>query len=519
MLDSQHCFLASTKAHNTTGRIEYDDCSENHAAFSHGLDLDLEGRSLDIRGGRGSDLISVAGRAGPFSGGLGDDFMTAAGGSDQTLDGGFGNDNIRADRASGGRLFGGMGDDNLNMQHDVDSEESSIADGGNGDDTLFAQISTLDGAAQSHSVLRGGAGDDEFGLRVRTNDGAYLEAAQIGALDQTNEAGDPVVNSGIMAQIEDFRPGADVLNIDIRGFNDEGSFHDYRGFELTQWDGGTDIDLIFDGLRPDANGTYELISTIRLDGVTGLTVDDINIEAGDPGMVGTPGDDVIEVIAATAPARIMAGDGDDNVTFIGSGDTSLEGGAGDDTLTSTGDGNTLISGPGNDVLAGGPASMMMGGDGDDQVTLDLNRGPNDTAGLAYGNAGDDTLIGLGQMGSGFPDGGYGALFGGPGADTFDVTLELVSRENGNSTGTQFVSTGLSVGDFNPDEDVLTIQIDRAAGGEEREMTSAEIGTSRFGMTQLVMRFAATATDPATEATMLLGDNANITLDDIAFIQA
>ncbi|WP_113912320.1 calcium-binding protein [Roseovarius dicentrarchi] len=484
-------------------------------------DLDLDDRSLDVRAGRGSDLIAAGDRSGTFSGGVGADFLSAAGGAGQTLDGGFGEDDITATDVSGAQLFGGEGNDYLSIQHDPNGDENSVADGGNGFDFLAANISTPDGTGQSYSVLRGGEDGDGFDLLIRTNDDAYLEAVRSGTLTQTNAAGDPVVDAGVMARIADFGPGDD-MNIDIRGADEgAGSLHDYRGFEVIERDGGTDLRLIWDGLRPDADGTYELNATVRFDGVTDLSDVGLYITALSPGMIGTEGDDVIALDSFLAPERVLAGDGNDSVTFSGAGPISLEGGAGNDTLTGLGDDVTLLGQGGDDALTGGHAAQMFGGAGDDSLTLNMTNGINDSGAVAYGGEGDDTITALGDVGLGYPDYSFGTLTGGAGADAFDVTLNLLPQEYGSTDpyDTRDARVPVAISDFTPGEDVLTIEIARGAGEEDREMTAAEIIRDDVGRATLVMSFAATSTSPALEGTMRLGDNPNITLDDIAFIQS
>lgn len=483
--------------------------------------LDLEDRSLDVRAGRGSDLVSVGDLSGTFSGGVGDDFMIAGGGEDQTLYGGFGDDDITVTEAAGGRLFGGEGNDYLDITHDPTADENTVADGGNGFDFLVAKVSTPNGTDQSYSVLRGSEDNDGFDFLIRTNDGAYLEAVRSGTLNQTNAAGDPVVDGGIMARIADFGPGDD-MNIDIRGADiGADSFHDYRGFELIERDGGTDLKLIWDGLRPDAEGIYELSSIIRFEGVTELNPAGLNITAPAPGMVGTPGDDVIEIDSVLAPDRVLAGDGDDNITFLGNSPITLEGGDGDDTLTAPGDDGTLLGQNGDDVLIGGHAAQMFGGAGDDSLSVDLTDGLHDTPANVHGDAGDDTLTAAVDLGHGVPDTSYGFLTGGAGSDEINVMVNLVAYSFDVTVPeeTLDVSTGIVLTDFTPGEDILTIEIARGAGEEDREMISAEIIRDAAGRATLVMSFAATASSPALEGAMRLGDNPNITLDDIAFIQS
>ena len=507
---------------DTPGGTVYIQGTDADERFDNRLfdDLDLEDRQMDLRAGRGEDNVHVMDRDGTFSGGAGEDRMSAYGGIGQTLDGGHGDDTVTGNQLGGARLFGGEGDDRVTLDQAIDAEYSSFADGGNGDDTLFSNITPLDGASQSFGILRGGDGDDTFTLRLTPNDAAYNIAVANGTLDEVNADGDPVVDSGVMAQIDDFNPDNDTLSIDVNwSLESENSLHDFRDFELSERDGGTDVNLIFDALRPDTDGTYELVSTVRLEGVTGLSKDDITVDAPAPGMIGTPDDDVIEVPRFNAPARVLAGDGDDLVSYPGNDSITIEGGAGDDTLTAPGDDITLLGQAGNDVLSGGHASQMFGGDGNDRLSLDITDGFHDTAANLDGGAGDDTLSALADLGDGSSAHSYGVLTGGEGSDTFNVTLNLVSDTFSNTPSDDLLEQriNLILRDFNPSEDVLNIQIDRAEGGEGRDMTSAEIIRDDTGNVTLMMNFAAAGVHPAVQTTMNLGTNPDITLDDITFI--
>lgn len=138
-----------------------------------------------------------------------------------------------------------------------------------------------------------------------------------------------------------------------------------------------------------------------------------------------------------------------------------------------------------------------------------------------GGSGDDTFTVTSTMGDdGYPNFFTVGLSGGEGADVFDLTLELVDYEYGDTLPDRAVNgrPGIVIQDFTHGEDLLTIQIDRSEDGEDRDMTAAEIMRDTQGCATLVMSFAATATQPAVEATKRLGTNPVIALDDIAFIQ-
>jgi Ca2+-binding RTX toxin-like protein len=101
---------------------------------------------------------------------------------------------------------------------------------------------------------------------------------------------------------------------------------------------------------------------------------------------------------------IRGEDGDDVLTYTGTGIGGLEGGNGNDTLRtpSGGDSHGLQGGPGDDQLTDGPShSHLFGGDGDD--TLRGGGGPD----CLLGEGGQDVLLGGARR---------DAFSGGPGRD-------------------------------------------------------------------------------------------------------
>ncbi len=414
----------------------------------------VEGRLEEVRAGAGDDRIALSDYDVDVYGEDGNDRIAADKAYGQILDGGAGNDTITALDASATSILGGDGDDSISILADSGGEEPAFASGGAGDDTLDASITTADGRITSLTYLEGGTGDDIFNLRTSTNHDAYqISGPEYGFdIGSPDADGNLSVDSGVMATITDFEKGSDVLNVDLRNLDLEevSSSHIFRGAELSESEGGTNVNLTFEALRPDSGSeTYELISTIRLEGVTGLTLDDINFQTdAAPDVLGNSGDNMQK---AGANLSYMALDGGDNAL-----------------ATTEGDNPTIATATGDSV----------------------------------------------------PDHLSGDMLGGQNADVFDLTLQLVASEfsetqpNGANSGGQ----GIVPQDFTPGEDMLTVQIDRAESGEDRDMISADIGRDDDGYATLMMTFAATATHPETQATMRLGDNAHITLDDIAFIQ-
>lgn len=135
----------------------------------------------------------------------------------------------------------------------------------------------------------------------------------------------------------------------------------------------------------------------------------IEAGAGDDALIGALGDD--QLYGEDGNDKLLGGDGDD----------LLDGGAGDDDLLGSYGDDQLLGGEGSDLLQGGHGDDTLFG-GDDIDTDFLN-----------GGAGDDHLHA----------GDFDNLNGGSGEDTF--VLEDV--------------TGVTIDDFNPDEDVIELAYD------------------------------------------------------------
>ena len=245
---------------------------------------------------------------------------------------------------------------------------------------------------------------------------------------------------------------------------------------------------------------------------------------------GTAGDDTLVADTQDAGARniteINMGDGDDLVDIDLPFGLTADGEAGNDTIISAGYTNTLNGGEGDDVLVGGPADNMNGGEGNDRLSVSLIE-IYDGSGVLDGGAGEDTISVTTDFGYGKSDFPSAGITGGAGADTVELTLQMTDGpfddDIARDTNT---SVGIGLNDFDAAEDSLVIQIERDEANADREMTSAEIVTTEsefrgetFTRTDLVMTFAATETHGAHTATIGLGDDVNLTIDDVVFIQS
>lgn len=200
----------------------------------------------------------------------------------------------------------------------------------------------------------------------------------------------------------------------------------------------------------DANGVVsgtegdDLIpGTDGPDSIQGLGGDDtISGEAGDDIIFGGAGNDVL---SSGAGLDVLFGEGGNDSLTGGPGINLLSGDDGDDTIEGGDDFNAIFGGRGADLLIGGASGDLIdGGMLPTDVDLsDVLEAPNSISTLddarpdtLQGGDGDDWLfVGAGDQAS-----------GGAGADTFNL-VEPASDEVAVLT------------DFDPDEDLLTVQFD------------------------------------------------------------
>lgn len=257
----------------------------------------------------------------------------------------------------------------------------------------------------------------------------------------------------------------------------------------------------------------------------GETGEDL-IYTGEDTITGTDGNDTLradnEDHTADSASVIDLLGGDDIAEVTTPFNTTVNGGDGNDTLTSTAVGNTLNGEDGDDVINAGPATQVFGGLGNDTITYDLTGELNDTFATLDAGEGDDDITVTTSISETIPDTASVGITGGEGADNIRAVLNLgadtFSEGDPDAIETQ---SGIVITDFTPGEDTLTIEIDREAGSEARDMLSVELVTTGSGetlSTELVMIFAGNETEPQVTTSIRLGAATDITLDDIVFVQ-
>jgi hypothetical protein len=150
---------------------------------------------------------------------------------------------------------------------------------------------------------------------------------------------------------------------------------------------------------------------------------------------GTAGDDAVlnEQDQTLAPSTINLGDGDDsaviNTYAANGGGISINGEGGND-LIEVGTETEIVTaringGEGDDTIVAGEGNTLWGGEGNDNITVNIEGG-FDGLGSADGGLGDDTINGTSVYGERYLI-SSAVLAGGEGNDTFN--LELNPSEN------------------------------------------------------------------------------------------
>lgn len=287
--------------------------------------------------------------------------------------------------------------------------------------------------------------------------------------------------------------GDDIVEVNVSGTEVEGN----AGNDL--FDGQYSASQIFGG-----SGDDTMLDTTRLDrtGIFGGSGDDTLdvFDADASTLEGAEGDDALHVNLGFAIS--VAGEGgDDRIEFDTVGDATATGGSGDDLLD--------LGDVFNDKVFG------YGGDGDDTVTATENAS-------LFGGAGNDLIRAAGfglDPGSGYSldvDGGSGddtiafdssqflvpqkhfvaSLFGGEGADVFDLSLDEDYRVTHFTAPERFDPEdgtpqleAVALGDFDNSEDEVVIEATALEPGNS--LASAWLQTRTTDgveTTELILRF-------------------------------
>ncbi len=457
--------------------------------------LQLSGGTLTIPGTSGADQISIdVGRdfedATTVSRveadlGIGDDSLelNVKQGTAVSIDGGSGNDIMQFSGATG-TVVGGDGNDSIDFSIQpndysafVDgSNKDATINGGAGDDTI--QISGFDYDVLTHPEL-------ETLIHVTTGDGNdSLSTVSNAALDaDTGEGNDSITPAGGPTTVR-AGGGDDTISSTQRGrlrLVDAGAGND----SITVQNQSTDFIEATTLLGGDGDDTILLERAGILDGGEGNDHLTANLDFASQTVIGGNGDDLIDAVPSLLSARtdlgtsINAGAGNDTVVLDNNRMMTIDAGNGDDQIHVSNNYYrvTILGGSGEDNIVVGRAnrpnrrygwkdistdqlSIADGGDGNDQIqwafatpasgtrirggagndAITLSR--TDGLARAYGNGGDDTLVGesgrdhlYGNAGNDSIRGerGNDSLSGGAGDDTIDggIGRDRITGDAGN----------------------------------------------------------------------------------------
>lgn len=262
---------------------------------------------------------------------------------------------------------------------------------------------------------------------------------------------------------------------------------------------GVDADTIsyFEGVFSDFSGTIsDLLSEVSLDfslinfkgGNNTLTGDNdnniiVSLDTVDSSLSSNDGADILVTIGE-ADNTVSGGNDADFIANLGTGNSSLSGNSGADTIVNIGTGNnTLNGGNGSDLLvnAGTGDNTLNGGNGAD-ILINYGSGAALNGGngndILIGGSGEDTLTG---------GNGNDILTGGEGADTFKFSAEYslsttvtYKTINLGFTKIKMPQISYSLGwetsgsdtltDFNPDEDIIQIDITDTLGTASTDLS-------------------------------------------------
>ncbi|MEB8388144.1 hypothetical protein OO012_12970 [Rhodobacteraceae bacterium KMM 6894] len=238
--------------------------------------------------------------------------------------------------------------------------------------------------------------------------------------------------------------------------------------------------------------------------------------------LGTDGDDTLtEEEADALPGEINLfemGDGNDRVDLGPDVGNTLNGGEGNDTLSVENEENLVDGGPGDDVLSAGLGSTIMGGEGDDMIAFDQQDSVLDGQGEVQGGAGNDTISISTDIGFNVSANGPVAVSGNEGADTFEVEIDQVDNDDFYDPRDRVEDpTFISIEDFTPGEDVLTVDVAPLIETSGRDVTETELTELPGGGYELALTFSTPEGLEPLSTTIAINGPSQITLDDIVII--
>ena len=380
------------------------------------------GRFSTIYGGIGSDTIKNENYYGVLYGGDGNDLISA---SFSTIDGGTGDDTINLSYSS---VFGGDGNDLINDKTDTGSYYSTI-DGGTGNDTINLSYGSVLGGTGTDLIfvdkgtVNGGKDNDTiYGNDIANSWRVYQYAIGDGAdvIIGFNSTDTLHITSGSYTTT---KSGNDlIVNVNSGSVKLQDIYlNEYNKIHIKDADGNivTLNDWSIMSGTSGADSIYNLDSNITISGLGGNdTIENYGTKVS---IVTGNGDDSI---FSNSNATIETRDGNDSIEYRGY--SFINAGQGNDYIYG-GDYNviknesTIYGGVGNDTIYEA-CGEIYGEDGNDYIFVALWEYAN-----VDGGAGDDTIL---------ADAGYGSsILGGDGNDEIWINL------SGSYTGSTKISGG------------------------------------------------------------------------------
>ena len=303
---------------------------------------------------------------------------------------------------------------NIVLQQDVSTIDQLVIDGSNDDDTLTVNYSNGNPVPVGGLIFNGGrqmAGDslivigDGIG---KGSSGTYTPSATTNGDGVVSLDGTTITFTGLepvtISEITNFAfvtPNAvDIIVIDspAGGVNRVTGTSGGVTFESLTFSNVANFTL--DAATNDVDSTsgdsITFAADLVADGLLSLTAN------------GGLGNDTIDASTVTTLGVSLNGGSGNDTLVTGGGNDSIDGGAGTDTVRQTADGtqtltaDTLLTGNGMDTLAGIERADLIGGAGNDTISVAGFSGQATLSGLG----GDDTLTG--GLGNDSLDGGSGS---------------------------------------------------------------------------------------------------------------
>ena len=357
-----------------------------------------------IWGGGGDDVIEGAGGGDIICGGGGHDKLW---GSDEgdLLDGGDGNDRLEGGDGTGiDMLTGGKGTNTF-----IADSPGTWVTGGPGVDNVRGkgvEMAVVGDAGDDNITIRGSLAEIEGGGGIDTITltaaPSYLDGGAGNDTITTGDMDDGTVESPVMGG-----PGRDTITTgggsDVVTGGAGPDTIDLGGGSGGYADGGDGIDVMKTGEQESS-----------LSG--GLHGDTLTANARDVMLVG--GDGIDTLLGSRYPDALYGGDDGDYIYARGGDDVDVSGEGGDDTISGDGGVDVLYGEDGRDTMdtgAGSVGDVMYGEDGKDVLHA------NSPGGRAEGGAGDDELYAMAESVVLLGDGDNDLLtsdFGGPARTIF-----------------------------------------------------------------------------------------------------